>query len=204
VFEKYLEVKSLLHEGPLYFNLHLVSNKEYPVENAKKKLEQSLSQFKYTKFNYYNLEDLVEIVLQSQLIKIDGALTLLDKNHFEKSDANIRTIIGVVAAPDLIELIKDPDDGHKVNQFVFNENIRTYKPKHSINKGIIESALAEANYEFFYLNNGITILCEKADYQPNIRNPRVLLRNVQIINGGQTSNSLFEAYKPESRIKRTF
>ena len=195
VFEKYQEIKSLSREGPLYFHLHLASNKEHPVESATKKLEQSLSRFRYIKFNYYNLEDLVEIILQSQVVAINGSLTLLDKYHFEKSDANIRTIIGVIAAQDLIDLIKDPEDDHKANQFIFNENIRTYRPRHSINKGIIESALSDANYEFFYLNNGITILCEKADYQPNIRNPRVLLKNVQIINGGQTSNSIFEAYK---------
>ncbi|MGD1907950.1 MAG: AIPR family protein [Leptolyngbyaceae cyanobacterium] len=195
VFEKYSEIRTLLHSGPLYFHLHLASNKGYPVEGARKKLEQSLSQFRYIKFSYYNLEDLVEIVLQNQIKKVDGQLTLLDKDHFEKSDANIRTIIGVIAAQDLVELVRDSSDSNKINQFIFDENIRTYRPKHSINKGIIESALSEENYQFFYLNNGITILCEKADYQPNIRNPRVPLKNVQIINGGQTSHSLFEAYK---------
>lgn len=198
VYDKYLEIKSLQHHGPLNYHVHLASNKEYPTNSAKKKLEHGLSQFRFINFNYYNLEDLVEIILQSQVGKIDGALTLLDKDHFEKSDANIRTIIGVTAAQDLIQLIKDPENEHKVNQAIFNENIRTYRENHSINKGIIESALSEDNYQFFYLNNGITILCEKADYQPNIRNPRVLLKNVQIINGGQTSHSLFEANKSDT------
>ncbi|MDO9529556.1 MAG: hypothetical protein Q7J27_10415 [Syntrophales bacterium] len=122
VFEKYEEIKSSLYEGPVYFHIHLASNKEYPVDSAKQKLVNSLSQFKFIDFYYHNLEDLVEIILENQTKKIDGHLTLLDRNHFEKLDGNIHTIIGVVAALDLINLIKDKDDESKVNQFILNEN----------------------------------------------------------------------------------
>ncbi len=47
---------------------------------------------------------------------------------------------------------------------------------------------------FWYLNNGITITCDSFSYQPGARAPVVSLDNVQIVNGGQTSNALFEAY----------
>ena len=47
---------------------------------------------------------------------------------------------------------------------------------------------------FMYLNNGVTILCENAEYAPNTRSPHVELINFQIINGGQTSHSIFEVY----------
>jgi len=68
-----------------------------------------------------------------------------------------------------------------------------YKPGHRINQAIIRSSLADDNFQFFYLNNGITLLCEECDYTPHSRSPNVPLRNVQIINGGQTTHSLFEA-----------
>ena len=48
--------------------------------------------------------------------------------------------------------------------------------------------------EFWYLNNGITLTCDSFSYQPGSRAPVVTLENVQIVNGGQTSNALFEAH----------
>jgi hypothetical protein len=47
------------------------------------------------------------------------------------------------------------------------------------------------------MNNGITILCQEADYRPNTPSPLVRLNNLQVINGGQTSHSLFEVYKTD-------
>ncbi len=51
--------------------------------------------------------------------------------------------------------------------------------------------------EFWYLNNGITITCDSFSYQPGMRAPVVSLENIQIVNGGQTSNALFEAYREQ-------
>jgi hypothetical protein len=36
-------------------------------------------------------------------------------------------------------------------------------------------------------------LCEECDYTPHSRSPKVPIRNVHIINGGQTTHSLIEA-----------
>ncbi|WP_341214310.1 AIPR family protein [uncultured Limimaricola sp.] len=51
-----------------------------------------------------------------------------------------------------------------------------------------------------YQNNGITMTCDKVEHGPSRRSPKIKLTNVQIVNGGQTSNCLFEAAK-ESREK---
>ncbi|RZI97640.1 MAG: hypothetical protein EOO54_29640, partial [Haliea sp.] len=53
------------------------------------------------------------------------------------------------------------------------------------------------NSQFWYLNNGITIVCDRMEYQPRSANPRVTMLNPQIVNGGQTSHALFEAARPE-------
>jgi len=67
-----------------------------------------------------------------------------------------------------------------------------------INQGIYETALSDENYEFWYLNNGITIVCDNCTYTPNTRSPRVKLTNLQIVNGGQTTHALFEAFLKDS------
>ena len=39
--------------------------------------------------------------------------------------------------------------------------------------------------------------CDTFGYQPGKLSPKIALTNVQIVNGGQTSNALFEAYKKD-------
>jgi hypothetical protein len=169
------------------------------VAHSRKKLENVLSKFKFVEVSYLDQEDLVNLIIENKAEKINGKVRLIEYQHFEKSDGSIRTIIGSIAATDLIEMIKNPKDDAMVNNDIFNENVRIYKPQHRVNKAIIDSALDENNYRFFYLNNGITVLCEECDYTPNMRSPVVPLRNLQIINGCQTSNSLFQAYLKDPR-----
>jgi len=108
-----------------------------------------------------------------------------------------------VSAIDLIELIKDPDDPKRIIEDVFNENVRIYfKLKNRINQSIHDTALSDDNFVFWYLNNGITILCDECNYTPNSRSPLVDLVNLQIVNGGQTTHALFDAYlKDPDKIK---
>lgn len=198
VWEKYEIVKSLAQKKRVEFKIYLVSNKLEPVESSKNILNQVIDKFKgVEKPIYVNQENLVTFLLNEKTIKINGKFNFIDKQYFEKSDGNIRTVIGVISGVDLINLIKDDIDDSLIKEEIFNENVRVYKAKHRINKEIIETAKSNSNYEFFYLNNGVTILCEDVDYTPNTRNPLVEITNLQIINGGQTSHSLFEVHKTE-------
>ena len=196
VWEKYQEIRSLASSGKIEFKVYVISNKRHPVAHAKRKLENVIEKYRIVdKPLYFDQEDIVTKILENKVNKVNGRIQFIDRQHFEKSAGNIRTVIGAVAATDIIELIKDQNSGDSINEQVFNENVRVYKPTHRVNIAIIDSANETNNYQFFYLNNGITILCEKADYAPNTRSPLVSLTNFQIINGGQTSHSLFEVYK---------
>lgn len=196
VWEKYKEILNLSSTGKTEFVIYVISNKNYPVDHAKRKLENMVEKFRIIdKPQYLNQEDIVDMILENKYGKVNGQIRFIERQHFEKSTGNIRTIIGAVAATDLISLILDQNDGSIIDEKVFNENVRVYKPDHRVNKAIIDSALNDDNYQFFYLNNGITILCDQAGYTPGTRSPLVSLKNFQIINGGQTSHSLFEAYK---------
>ncbi len=194
VWEKYEEIRNLSSAGKIEFKIFVVSNKLHPVEHAKLKLTNAIEKYRIVEEPIYlDQEDIVSIILEDKTEQVDGHIQFIDKQHFEKSDGNIKTVIGAVAASDFMSLIKKDDE--TINENVFNENIRVYKPTHRVNKAIIESASNVDNFQFFYLNNGVTILCENAEYAPNTRSPRVELTNFQIINGGQTSHSLFEVYK---------
>jgi hypothetical protein len=198
VWDKYLEIKNLSLTGKVNFKIYVVSNKLYPDTVSQKKLTNLFEKYRILeKPNYFNQEDIVSKILDSKAKKIDGKVTFVDTQHFEKSNGDLKTIIGAISANDLIELIKNPNNPSEIDEDIFNENIRIYKYGHQVNQAIIDSANDPTNYQFFYLNNGITLLCEDEDYLPHSKSPTVNFTNIQIINGGQTSHSLFEVFKTD-------
>ena len=197
VWEKYEEIKHLHTSGRVVIKVYVISNKEYPITHAKQKLINIMQKYRIEEPIFYNQEDIVGIILDKKTEKVDGQIQFIDRQYFEKSNGNIQTLIGAISARDLVDLILDKENSQRINEQVFNENVRVYKENHRVNKAIINTAIGEANYQFFYLNNGITILCDHIDYSPNTRSPRVEIDNFQIINGGQTSHSLFEVYLSE-------
>mgnify|MGYP000871464013 CR=1 FL=1 len=196
LWDKYLEVLGLINNCSVEFKIYVVSNKEQPNDRSKTKLEQILKRFGVKEpIQYYDQDRLVEALIDTNIKTLDGSVHFVDTQHFEKANGDLRTVIGVIPASDLLNLVKSQNESGEIEENAFNENVRVYKPNHRVNKAIIESAKEEDNYKFFYLNNGITIICEECDYKPNTKSPFVRLTNFQIINGGQTTHSLFKFEK---------
>ncbi|MDF7626703.1 AIPR family protein [Lactobacillaceae bacterium L1_55_11] len=93
--------------------------------------------------------------------------------------------------------VEDENGTKKLNEKIFETNVRDYKTKSSINSGIEETVKLgakkpdEQGADFWWLNNGITILADDG----NMRGSQFNLQNVQIVNGLQTSFSVFNALK---------
>lgn len=203
LWEKVNEVWDLFDKVTPNFKYYLCSNKEKPIAHAKRKFEQNLDKYKFVEYYYYDQEDIVSKILEKKYRKISGEISFVDLQYFDRSDGPLKGIVATIVATDLINLVKDPDEPTKIIEDVFNENVRVYlKLKNRINQSIYDTALSAENYEFWYLNNGITIVCDECVYTPNTRSPRVKLTNLQIVNGGQTTHALFEAYlKDSSKLK---
>ncbi len=82
---------------------------------------------------------------------------------------------------------------------IFDKNIREYLGNKGVNKNIYQTLLNEEDRKnFFYYNNGITVICDKmtkiitqrSDYNMNAS---FTIDNPQIVNGCQTVNSIYEA-----------
>lgn len=202
LWEKIVEIWSLFESGTLNFKYYLCSNKEKPVEHVQRKFKTVLDKYKYVEYHYYDQEDLVSKILERKYRRIDGEIHFVDLQYFDRSDGPLKGIVATVAATELLNLVRDPDNPIRLIEDVFNENVRIYlKLKNRINQSIFETALSEDNFEFWYLNNGITIVCDECTYTPYTRSPKVRLTNLQIVNGGQTTHALFEAYlKDEKKL----
>jgi hypothetical protein len=68
-------------------------------------------------------------------------------------------------------------------------NIRRFLgTRGSVNRDIFSTCSnVESSYEFWFLNNGITIVCDQFDPVTDPDNPHVKLKNLQIVNGCQTA-----------------
>ena len=99
---------------------------------------------------------------------------------------------------------------------IFDMNIREYLGNKGVNKNIYKTLLdTEDRKNFFYYNNGITIICDQmSKINQQSSNPDMnavfSIDNPQIVNGCQTVNSIYEALKNidpsnlEKEFKDTF
>lgn len=199
LWDKVREIWNLFGSGIPKLHFYVCSNRENPDPAAIRRFEDSLTPYRFVDFQYIDLEDIVSMILQQRYHRVDAQVTFLSRAYFMKSDGPLKATVAAIPATDLIRLITDPDDPTKINEHVFNDNVRVdLGLRNAINRGILESALADENFEFWYLNNGITMVCDQCSYVPGMVSPQATLINVQIVNGGQTIRTLFHAHSQNS------
>jgi hypothetical protein len=114
----------------------------------------------------------------------------------------LKGIICTANARDIATLvIADPSGA------LFDSNIRRFLGKgKSVNADILKTATdAASSYLFWFLNNGVTIVCDSCDPVTDPDNPKVKITNLQIVNGCQTATALAHAerdgvLRPDTRV----
>lgn len=104
----------------------------------------------------------------------------------------LKGIICSATATEIAQVVNNDRNG-----FVFDLNIRKYLGKlGGVNKDILNTCTnSNLSYLFWFLNNGVTIVCDKADPVTDPDDPKVIIKNMQIVNGCQTATSLANALK---------
>lgn len=84
---------------------------------------------------------------------------------------------------------QDSPDGERtvISDHLFDDNVRHYQGEVTVNKEIGETLIDNDSGEFWWLNNGITIICTDA----RIKSKKIHLEDIQIVNGLQTSYCIF-------------
>ena len=97
-----------------------------------------------------------------------------------------------VPGREIARLVNDNEDAS-----VFDLNIRRFLgTRGGVNRDILQTCThTESSFEFWFLNNGITVICDSFDPVTDPDNPHVKLQNMQIVNGCQTATSLAIAHK---------
>jgi hypothetical protein len=144
-----------------------------------------------------------EIIGAQELIQFEKfGNEIVDIIHYEKTfkyitdtDDKSKRLTGyicILKGTEIAELVK------KYQTALFEANIRDFYRSNDLNSNILKTSadFQEAKY-FWSYNNGLTITCSKVIELPN---DKYKLHGIQIVNGCQTSNALYQAYKNEMRF----
>lgn len=143
-------------------------------------------------FYHFNHDSIVRILQRTSTVdatlQLSGQLIVEDMNY-------MRVLLGRVAVQHIADLFEQHGDR------LLQRNIRRYLGLHSnrVNSAIHETLCSDKADKFYFYNNGITVVCDKFDYNAFQKNDHIVkLKNMQIINGGQTCKTIHETLKSKS------
>lgn len=146
--------------------------------------------------NIYQLdENKLFRIVKSNDNDYESVLKYADGFPFPKENDEGQTYVVLCEADKLVEILENEDGLIRAN--IFDANVRAYQGDTDVNKEIV-TTLKECPQNFVLYNNGITIVCNKLI--PDGKTLRI--RNLQIVNGCQTCNSIYKAYKQKTDLSK--
>jgi hypothetical protein len=206
--EKIFEVRSILQEvGFSNVNIRVY----FVTKGEKSKISTEFSQevdgiyreFNNETFKSFSFEALGSDEIVNRINRQEKKERSIDAEIAIKYDTNSPSLIrymskgrrGLICttnASEIARLVEEDKTGA-----LFESNIRRFLGQSSsVNTEITATATNpnESNL-FWFLNNGITILCDNMDVIQDPDAPKIKVKNLQIVNGCQTASSLAHAAK---------
>ncbi len=137
-------------------------------------------------FVHFNHDSIVRILQRTASVdatlQLSGQLIVEDMNY-------MRVLLGRISVQHIADLFEQHGDR------LLQRNIRRYLGLHSnrVNSAIHQTLVSDKSDKFYFYNNGITVVCDKFDYNAFQKSDyKIQLKNMQIINGGQTCKTIHE------------
>ena len=89
------------------------------------------------------------------------------------------------------------DETGNLRKSFFESNVRDYQGKNTVNKCISDTLSSNTGEDFWWLNNGVTILAEKIT---PVTTRELVLLNPEIVNGLQTSTEIFNYFSENPEL----
>ncbi|WP_350455617.1 AIPR family protein [Macellibacteroides fermentans] len=144
----------------------------------------SIDNVKYTNYSSQELLKLYQTHIRNRM-SLDFKDTPLSTNFGNNGIG----YIGMVNLSKYKEFISS--DSGDIREELFESNIRHFQGNVDVNKKIKTTLRTASNKDFWWLNNGITIIAES----PTQIGKKLSIDNVQIVNGLQTSYCIYNAYE---------
>lgn len=194
---------ALLEKAKLFKNLYIALASKHPklninfyyaskgqVSKVHPKIENKAKLLRETANKYFS----------NSIINVNflGARELLDLSRIEKTYTLSLNFVETYLSkgqdnyvvlsnlPDYYRFVID--DNHSLRKYIFDANVRDFQGSVEVNKDIEKTLKEGGNCDFWWLNNGITILASKA----TTVSKKITLDNVQIVNGLQTTRCIYD------------
>lgn len=134
-------------------------------------------------FNVYSSEELLKLYQTRKISRL--SLQYKDQPLSTSFGDSGIGYVGTVKLGQYKNFLTDSEG--QIREHLFESNIRHFQGLVDVNKKIMETIASGGSKDFWWLNNGITIIAEN----PNQVGKILSVDNVQIVNGLQTSYSIF-------------
>lgn len=185
-------LKDVLDTIPLGYQLHFVSTGNGLESEAITKVEAFISDLKISTNDYFkyadeDIKDIHDKFYAKILPSLDKSITLdvRDSPYMVGLAHDHNSYLFHLSGVKLAELY----DNHR--ERILQQNIRMFEGDNPTNEAIYRSCTTDEPENFYHYNNGITILCDYAKWDPMKK--RLEIMGPQIVNGGQTVRILHKA-----------
>ncbi len=155
---------------------------------------QSIFSFAETSFDFLGSSELLKWYFK----KPDKDITLHTEDNLPISSEFGTAYLCVVPLSNFFNFIVD--DRKQLRSQIFEANVRDYLGRAHVNKEISETLNGDGKEQFWWLNNGVTIICSKiwSTGKP------VHITDPLVVNGLQTSHIVYKHFSdPAKRDKRS-
>ena len=181
------EIRSMISDGYIPMVRFVLCNNGKRWNSSAQKWIDDLRKETHGKveFAHFNHDAIIGILQKAKAIDatlhLNGEIVVEDMNH-------LRVLIGRISVQGIAELFEQHGDR------LLQRNVRRYLGLHSsrVNTAIRDTLISkEEAGDFYFYNNGITVVCDKFDYNALQKSDyKVSLKNMQIVNGGQTCKTI--------------
>lgn len=186
------EIQSLIRDGYIpQVRVIACSNGQSWNESTDQEIERA-KLGKQVTFEYCNHDNLVSLLQKTK--PVNDSLQFSGKAIVEDFNFS-RVLIGRIAVNEIASLISRHGDR------LLERNIRRYLglKGNRVNEAIATTLQGNDNVNFYFYNNGITLTCNKFDYNAlQSGDYQVKISNLQIINGGQTCMTIYKSLLGEN------
>lgn len=189
------EIRSLVKDGFIPKVRVIACNNGQKWNDSTQDIIEMASLGSQVSFEHINHDALISLMQRQTPVdtrlRTNGKSMVEDMNYF-------RVCIGRLPLFEIAELIKTHGER------LLERNIRRYLGIHNnrVNEEIKKTIIGEHPENFYFLNNGITLVCNKFDYNNLQATDNIInVKNLQIINGGQTCMTIYKTLTEERQLQ---
>ncbi len=174
-------------------HIHFAVNTFKPKESEKERVKQLEGKGNYFVY-FYDGNDLLQLLDKSKQKDSKVNVTTYKDILYLGADKRLGDVRGIVATISAHELVNIYETAGRDK--ALSRNIRYFLGNNRINKKIRATAASKDESKYFwFLNNGVTIVCDKFSFTDDASGNKIIsITNPKIINGGQTTKSLYYLY----------